>query len=267
MNVTEPLRWFACISERRNPMDILQQAQRQLAALCADADLDPALPLTVRCLTPDEAIGASADPNFVIKKGKERVIEATFDGARGQAFTDHPGNWQGTLGELLAMDLEDIGQRAIFTAGLNAVLRRLERAEGTIHCLNDEPTRCGEELAELLYEKFGIRNFGLIGLQPAILDGMTAGFGTPRIRVLDLNADNIGQERFGVTVWDGEKDLDQMIEWCDVGVATGSSVVNGSINDLLTRFEAAGKPLLFFGNTVAGVAALLGLDRLCPFAT
>ncbi len=247
-------------------MDVLQQAQQQLAALCAEAELDPAFPLTVRCLTPDEAIGASADPNFVIKKGKERVIEATFDGIRGQAFTDHPGDWQGTLSELLALDLETIGQRAIFTAGLNAVLRRLERAEGTIHCRNDEPTRCGEELAKLLYERFGIRNYGLIGLQPAILDALTAGFGTVRIRVLDLNEDNIGQERCGVTVWDGEKDLDQLVEWCNVGVATGSSVVNGSINDLLARFEAAGKPLLFFGNTVSGVAALLGLDRLCPFA-
>jgi hypothetical protein len=248
-------------------MDVLQLAQQQLAALCGEADLDPTLPLTVRCLTPDEAIGASADPNFVIKKGKERVIEATFDGTRGQAFTDHPGDWQGTLGELFTLNLEDIGQRAIFTAGLNAALRRLERAEGTIHCLNEEPTRCGEEFAEHLYERFGIRNFGLIGLQPAILDGMTAGFGTVHIRVLDLNEDNIGQERFGVTVWDGEKDLDKLVEWCDVGVATGSSVVNGSINDLLARFEAAGKPLLFFGNTVAGVAALLSLDRICPFAT
>jgi hypothetical protein len=51
-----------------------------------------------------------------------------------------------------------------------------------------------------------------------------------------------------------------------VGLATGSSVVNGSINDLLARFLAVGKPLLFFGNTISGVAALLGLDRICPFA-
>ncbi len=194
------------------------------------------------------------------------MIEASFDGVRGQAFTDHPGDWEGTLGELLAMELEAIGQRAIFTAGLNAVLRRLERAEGTIHCRNDEPTRCGEELVHLLYERFSVCNYGLIGLQPAILDAMTAGFGSVRVRVLDLNEDNIGQERFGVTIWDGEKDLDRLIEWCDAGVATGSSVVNGSINDLLARFQTAGKPLLFFGNTVSGVAALLGFDRLCPFA-
>lgn len=247
-------------------MDVLQQARLCLAELCAEARLETTLPLTVRGLTPDEAIGARADETFVIKKGKERVIEALFEGVRGQAFTDHPGNWQGTLGELLNLKLDDTGQRAVFTAGLNAVLRQLGQAEGTVHCRNEDPTRCGEEMTRLLHERFGVCKYGLIGLQPAILDAMTAGFGSAKIRVLDLNKDNIGQEKFGVTIWDGEKDLDQLVAWCDVGLATGSSVVNGSINDLLQLFEEAGKPLVFFGNTISGTAVLLGLDRICPLA-
>ncbi len=248
-------------------MDVLQQARQKLVTLCTEANIDPALPVVVRCLTPDEAIGAHADKDFVIKKGKEKVIEAEFDGAAGQAFTDHPGAWQGSLDALLQLDLSATGQRAVFTAGLNAVLRRLERAQGTIHCRNDEPTRCGEELTGLLYERFGVAKYGLIGLQPAILEAMGDGFGTSRLRVLDLNDDNIGQDRFGVTVWDGEKDLQRLIDWCDIGVATGSSVVNGSINELLDRFAKIDKPLVFFGNTIAGVAALLDLPRLCPYGS
>lgn len=247
-------------------MDILQQSQKHLDTLCRQGDLAPDLPLTIRCLTPDEAIGTQADPNFVIKKGKERVIEAVFNDTRGQAFTDHPVNWQGTLRELLNLKLDDTEQRAVFTAGLNAVLHQQGKAEGTIHCRDEDPSRCGEEMPRLLYERFGVCQYGLIGLQPAILDAMTEGFGSARIRVLDLNEDNIGQEKFGVTIWDGEKDLDQLVEWCDVGLATGSSVVNGSINELLQHFKRAGKPLVFFGNTVSGVAALLGLDRICPYA-
>jgi len=246
-------------------MDILQQAQEKLVCLCSEANLDPAQQITVRCLTPDEAIGAEASQEFVIKKGKERVIEAEYNGAAGQAFTDQPSNWLGNLEEMLQLDLNDIGQRAIFTAGLNAVLRWLGKASGTIHCRNDEPSRCGEELANLLYNHFGVQKYGLIGLQPAILEAMGDGFGTSRLQVLDLNEDNIGEKRFGVTVGDGEKDLQQLIDWCDVGVATGSSVVNGSINDLLSRFEVAEKPLVFFGNTISGVAALFDLPRLCPF--
>jgi len=248
-------------------MDVLQQSQQLLATICAELKIDQTRPVTVRCLTPDEAIGAEASTEFVIKKGKERVIEANFDGAEGQAFTDHPSDWLGSLDELLQLDLTETGRRAIFTAGLNAVLRRLDRATGTIHCRNDEPSRCGEELTGVLYERFGVAHYGLIGLQPAILEAMGDGFGTSRLRIVDLNEDNIGQERFGVTVWDGEKDLQQLIDWCEVGVATGSSVVNGSINDLLKRFEAADKPLVFFGNTISGVAALLDLPRLCPFGS
>jgi hypothetical protein len=55
------------------------------------------------------------------------------------------------------------------------------------------------------------------------------------------------------------------VDWCGVGLATGSSLVNGTIDDIYDRFGGAGKPLVFFGNTISGAAALLGLDRLCPF--
>ncbi|GAG43712.1 unnamed protein product, partial [marine sediment metagenome] len=79
--------------------------------------------------------------------------------------------------------------------------------------------------------------------------------------------DNIGQSRCGVEVWDGGTDLPRLVDWCEVGLATGSSIVNGTINDIRRRFQDAGKPLLFFGNTIAGAAVLLDLDRVCPFAT
>lgn len=246
-------------------MDILQCSREKLRHVCAECGLSPELSLAVRCLTPDEAIGRDADNEFVIKKGLERMVEAVFDGVRGQAFTDQPGNWQGTLGELLSLDLTDIGQRAIFTAGLNAVLRRIGHAQGTIHCLNEEPKRCGEELARQMRARFGSCRYGLIGLQPAILKGLTEEFGTQGVRVLDLNPDNIGQIRSGVQIWDGEQDLQRLIDWCDVGLATGSTIVNGSLDNLLARFEAASKPLAFFGNTIAGTAALNNLQRLCPF--
>ena len=247
-------------------MDLLKQAQTKLFTLCNDNHCDTSSMVTVRVLTPDEAIGATADKDFVIKKGKERVIEASWNGAQGQAFTDHPNDWQGSLGDLLTMDLTEIPRRAVFTAGLNAVLRGLQQAEGTIHCKDDEPTRCGEEFTLQVHQSFGVQRFGMIGLQPAILNAMVEGFGSARIRVVDLNEDNIGEKRCDVMVWDGEKDLDKLIEWCQVGIATGSTIVNGSINDLMEKFAAAGKPLVFFGNTISGVGSLMNLQRICPFA-
>ena len=247
-------------------MDILEKARQELERIVNERGLDHNERITVKTLTPDEAIGANADENFVIKKGKERVIEAVYRESRGQAFTDAPGNWEGTLAELLTLDLGEAGYRAVFTAGLNAVMRSLDLASGTVHCKDDEPTKCGGEMPERLHTLFGTRRYGMIGLQPAILKELVDAYGKVGMRIADLNPDNIGQIREDLLVMDGEKELDELVAWCDVGLATGSSVVNGTINDILERFEAANKPVAFFGNTISGVAALLNLKRVCPFA-
>lgn len=246
-------------------MDILEKARRELKRICSEQGLDRNERITVRVLTPDEAIG-TADETFVIKKGKERVIEARFRDTTGQGFTDTPGNWDGTLGELLELDLGKTGQRAIFTASLNAVLRQLDLATGVIHCKDDEPSRCGAEIPEQLRQRSDARRYVLIGLQPAILKGLAGAFGAASVKVLDMNPDNIGSVKEGVTIMDGEKDLPEVVVWCDAGLATGSSIVNGSINEILARFRDAGKPVIFFGNTISGVAALLNLERICPLA-
>ncbi len=245
-------------------MNVLEQARERLDALCAAHGVDRHERLSVRPLKPEEAIG-TAEGDFVIQKGKERVIEASFREARGQAFTDAPTAWEGSLAELLVLDLTRTSRRAIFTSGLNAVLRHLSRATGTTHCRDDEPTRCGGEMAGLLRQRFGVRRYGLIGLQPAILKEMVASFSASRLQVVDRNAENIGKDRAGVLVMDGEKDLQRLVDGCDVGLATGSSVVNGTIDDILEKFTAAGKPLVFFGNTISGVAVLASLERICPF--
>jgi hypothetical protein len=246
-------------------MDILERARQELQRICIENNLDRNEGITVRTLTPDEAIGAKADENFVIKKGVERVIEARFKDAPGQAFTDAPGNWEGTLSELLDINLEESRNRAFFTAGLNAVLRFLNLASGTVHCQDDEPTKCGVEMPELVRQRYGTRRYGMIGLQPAILKDMVDAFGKVGVCVADLNPNNIGQKREDLLVMDGEKDLDKLVEWCDVGLATGSSIVNGTINEIVEKFAAAGKPVVFFGNTISGVAVLTNLERICPF--
>lgn len=247
-------------------MDILENARRELERIIKENNLNPEDVITVRALTPDEAIGAKADENFVIKKGKERVIEAVYRDARGQAFTDAPGNWEGTLSELMALDLRTTGYRAVFTAGLNALLRHLGLADGTVHCKDEEPTKCGAEMPDKMHSIFGTKRIGMIGLQPAILKEMVDAYGKVGMKIADLNPDNIGQIREDLLVLNGETELDDLIQWCDVGLATGSSVVNGTINDILERFNAAGKPVAFFGNTISGVAAILNLQRVCPLA-
>jgi uncharacterized protein (DUF4213/DUF364 family) len=215
-------------------------------------------------LSSRDAIG-DAEGDFVIKKGKEHVIEATFDEARGQAFTGTPCRWNGTLEELLSIELSDVGHRGIFVATVNAVLRALELATGTIHCRDEDPANCGPELAEQLEARFGSKRFGLVGLQPAILKALADRFKPEFIRVVDLNLDNIGSLKYGIEVWDGQSDLSRLVGWSEVGLATGSSIVNGTIDKIIRCFKDDNKPLVFFGNTISGAAALLGIERLCPF--
>jgi hypothetical protein len=246
-------------------MGILENARTRFIRNCWARDVDPSARIAVRPLSSDEAIGPKAGTEFVIKKGKERVIEATFSGARGQAFTDQPTSWSGRLEDLFALDLSQVPLRAVFVAGMNAVLRALDEAKGTAHCADEDPMRCGPEVARTLGERFGAVRVGLIGLQPAILAALADRFGPASVRVLDLDPNSIGTTKSGVPIWDGHTDLARLVDWCGVGLATGSSLINGTIDDIYDRFGGAGKPLVFFGNTISGAAALLGLDRLCPF--
>jgi hypothetical protein len=115
-----------------------------------------------------------------------------------------------------------------------------------------------------LEARFGHKKFGLVGLQPAILRALVAWFGPDSVSVVDLNPENIGSRKSGILVRDGETELPGLVEWCDVGLATGSSIVNGTIDEIKRRFEETGKPVVFYGNTISGAAALLRLERICP---
>jgi len=245
-------------------MSILEKARIEFIQVCNDRSIDLSRTVAVHPLLPHDAIG-DAEEDFVIKKGKEYVIEAAFEKAHGQAFTGIACQWNGTLEELLSLKLSNIRNRGIFVASMNAVLRALGLARGTNHCRDEDPTNCGPEIAGQLEARFGTKRFGLVGLQPAILKALVNRFTRKSVRVVDLNPDNIGSSKYGIEVWDGQSDLPRLVEWSEVGLVTGSSVVNGTIDEIIRRFKDDKKPLVFFGNTISGTAALLDIDRICPF--
>jgi len=245
-------------------MSILEKAKSEFIHVCDDQSLDLSRTVAVHPLSPRDAIG-DAEGNFVIKKGKEYVIEAAFDKARGQAFTGIACEWNGTLEELLSLELSDIRNRGIFVASMNAVLRALGLATGTNHCRDEDPANCGPEISGQLEARFGAKRFGLVGLQPAILKALVNHFTRKLVRVVDLNPDNIGSSKYDIEVWDGQSDLLRLVEWAEVGLVTGSSIVNGTIDEIIRFFKDDKKPLVFFGNTISGTAALLDIDRICPF--
>jgi len=127
-----------------------------------------------RPLSPREAIGQPDRNDFPILKGKEVVIQAEFAGAKGQAYTDTPGNYTGKLEEVLALPLNNNFHRAVFIASLNAVLRYLGLVEKTVHCRDKEPSLCATQLVQYVREHYGQPKIAFIGLQPAMVEALAA---------------------------------------------------------------------------------------------
>lgn len=162
------------------------------------------------------------------------------------------------------MPLEKVGDRALFVATLNAVLRKQQLAEKTVHCKNNEPEQCSQSLMCWLKDKLDADSkIGLIGLQPAMLEGLSKTFGPANILASDLNPNTIGKDKWGVTIWDGHHANDQLIDAADFILVTGSAIVNGSFNGLHRLLLEKNKAFAAFGNTISGVASLLSIPHVC----
>ena len=248
-------------------MELLELARTRFGELVAGREL-ALCPVAVRArgLKPEEAIGRPRRRDFALLRGKEVMMEARFGDSFGQAFTSSPGDYQGTLQEVLSLPLRDDFRRAVFVATLNAVLAHLGLIEGTRHCKDEGPERCGREVASLLHRENPTARVGIVGYQPALLEHVASAFGPQKVRLTDLNPNNVGRVRFGVEVWDGSTRTEELIAWADVLLVTGTTIVNGTADHILTLARARGLEPIFYGVTVAGTAHLLGLKRVCPYA-
>ena len=244
-------------------MELLLKAKDKLATLIIERDLSKE-PIKVRAkpLTPSEAIGNPERNDFPILKGKERLMQAEFMGALGQAFSDMYGNFEGTISEVLEMELSNNYQRSIFVASLNAIMRYASLVEGTIHCRDNQPGDCSKCLVEFVSKNYRNPKIALVGLQPAMAECLTENYD---IRITDMCPDNIGKQKFNHIIQDGSKYNDKVLNWCDLALVTGTTAVGGTIDAILSH--ASGKETVFYGVTVAGIAELMGFKRFCPYST
>jgi hypothetical protein len=245
---------------------ILEGAKAAFEEILHDRELlDVPVSVTVKPLTPEEAIGSPQRRDYPIIEGKERIIEASVLGAKGHAFTDSPRNFEGAVRDVLELPLTSNRNRAVFIAVMNAMLRHLELIEGTVHCKDEDPEKCAKEIAAFLRETYGAVRVGMIGLNPAIAEALASTFGAGNVTVSDLNRDNIGREKFGVNIVDGRTETDALIERSDVVVVTGTTLVNGTFDAIMSSIRDLKKNYLVYGVTCAGVCHLMGLNRMCPY--
>lgn len=218
-----------------------------------------------KVLTPGEAIGNPEHDDYPILQGRERLMQATFRNGSGVAFTDMYGNFEATLADIATMDLGNNFRRAVFIASLNAILHELGQIEKTNHCKDSGPVQCGKQIVSyMMAEHFphaGKKNpkdfkIFMVGLQPRLLEALAQTF---TVRATDLDANNLGKSIGGVTIEPVAKEP-ELLRWCDLIFATGTTFVNDTAENLLT----SGKKVVFYGVTCAAATKILGLPRFCP---
>lgn len=236
-------------------LEIYDELMERALKLCEKQDiLTEQVNVRARVLSTEEAIGDPEADDFPLQKGKERLMQAEFRDALGQAFTDQYGDFEGTLGGVFQLTQENNFRRAIIVAVLNAVLRYLNQIEKTIHCRDQEPVQCAAELAGHISKVYGKVKIAQVGFQPRMVERLAPEF---PLRVLDMDPDNIGSRKFRVTI-EGPENTGEVIRWADLLLVTGTTLVNRTIEQFLV-----GKPVLFYGTTIAGAARLMGWDRFC----
>lgn len=248
-------------------MDILYKAKDIFKDIIKDNNLiQEKIKISARGLSSEEAIGKPKRTDFPIIYGKEVMIEAEFLGSRGQAFTDAPVQFMGSLINVLDMSLESTHNRALTVAVLNAVLKHLNIANKTIHCKNDEPEQCAKELINWIQNQIKIGDkIGLIGLQPAMLEMLIKTYSSQNVLVSDLNPKNIGTKKYNVIILDGKHDNEYLIDESNFVLITGSSIINGSFNILYKYLTLNNKKFVAFGNTISGVSKLLNIPHFCYY--
>ncbi|WP_455286411.1 Rossmann-like domain-containing protein [[Eubacterium] cellulosolvens] len=215
--------------------------------------------INMRPLMPEEAIGRPTRDGYPLLQGREVMIQAELREALGHAFTDEPSNYVGPLSDINVLPLDTNAARARLVAAINATYALLGSVKGTRHCRDSGPEACAAKIAEHVMHRHGLDSkVVMVGFQPAIVYHMSNMF--KNIRVTDMNSDNIGKIKQGVALESHQKNK-EAIEWSDIVLATGSTLVNGSIDDI--QAWARETPLYFYGVTVAAAACELNLNRLC----
>jgi uncharacterized protein (DUF4213/DUF364 family) len=238
-------------------MEFYTELQQKMKEIVSQNNLDDEdILISTTTLTTEEAIGITKRKDFPLLNGKEVLMEANFKGSIGQAFTDSPTVFNGSIKDILDLDMSDNRNKVLFIASLNAILKHLNLIENTIHCKNEEPEECAKDIVEHIKDKYGNVRIGMIGFQPAIIDNLRKDFS---IRVLDLDKNNIGKKKYDLLIEDGRTNTNEVIKWAEILLVTGSTVTNGTI----VNFLNIQKPVLFYGTTIAGVAYLKGLNRIC----
>ena len=132
---------------------VIEEAGEKFRAIIAEHDLGKEIvQVKIGTLTVKQAIGSPNRQDYPLIEGREVMIEAEFQGSFGQAFTDRPHDFTGSVDEILGLDMTVNDNRAVYIATFNAVMSHLGLVTGVRHCHDEEPEECAEEMARKLMD-------------------------------------------------------------------------------------------------------------------
>jgi uncharacterized protein (DUF4213/DUF364 family) len=234
---------------------VLERFKQEVKKLISEHSLeDEIISVSARPLTPEEAIGNPAHDDYPLLKGKERMMQAVFQDTKGQAFSDHTGNFSGSLSQVIDLPMDSNFHRAILVATANAVLRQRGIITKSCHCKDHDPIMCASYLKDSL-APFSPKRVGMIGDQPRLLEALARDF---EVRVCDRDPEKIGTVQSGIAVEDSEV-YRHINNWADLLLVTGTTLVNNTIDNF-----TGDVPIVFYGITIGGAAQLLNLNHFCP---
>ncbi|MDD5574890.1 MAG: hypothetical protein PHH75_06905, partial [Candidatus Omnitrophica bacterium] len=137
-------------------MDAVLEAVKDivLARINQESLSDRPILIKARALSPQEAIGNPETYDFPLLKGKEKIVEADYDGHLGHAYTDMPGGFQGSLSGLFGMAVINNYRRALQVAAINALVSRWGLVQDTVHCKDEQPRTCARRCRAFIEEKY-----------------------------------------------------------------------------------------------------------------
>lgn len=198
---------------------------------------------------------------YALAKGKEILVRCKVGEKYGDAFTDKPMPMSGKLKEIPDLAHGGRGEKAIFFATLNATLNKLGLVEGTVHCKEGDPKKCGKKLVKLIEDRLGKdAKIAHIGYQPGHLEACSKYFES---KVTDMNPENIGEVKFNRKILDGAEN-EKVIKEADVACITGSTIANGTLPDLINWCETYNTEAIVYGVTGRGGIEILNIEGFCP---
>ena len=234
---------------------ILERFTQAVESLISEHSLENEMvSVSARPLTPEEAIGNPSHSDYPLLKGKERMMQAVFQDTPGQAFSDHTGNFTGSLSRVLGLSMDSNFHRALLVATGNAVLRKMRVISKSCHCKDHDPVMCASYLADTLSSS-SRKRVGMIGDQPRLLEAVVRNF---EVRVCDRDPEKIGTVQSGIVIEDAEVYGD-IKKWADLLLITGTTLVNDTIDSF-----TGDVPIVYYGITISGAAQLLGFNHFCP---